>query len=314
MIKVGKGKLDVNELIKFITLKPGETGWKSQRHQELLSINGKMAKTADGTAMFYNIGLPAIQGVVFDLSTKQFYYVVTCPGAGTCKNACFAIHGNYIQYDASWIKETRILNFLINYPQEFEAQLKADIITECLSRKNAGIKIILRWHDAGDFFAKLYMEIAIRITAQLNEEGYDFTSYAYSKMADFINMPKPDNFITSWSEGAAKSQQAKMKDYQGKRAHIIPFSMFNDIFVKERNHFTKDADNQYIFKDPQSPQILKDRIAAKYNIDPATLLYDNELGRVPSNRQFKYNAIVIPGQTDWPAVRKDVQHIFLLQH
>jgi hypothetical protein len=76
----------------------------------------------------------------------------------------------------------------------------------------------------------------------------------------------------------------------------------------------KDENGQYIFKGPQSPRILKQRIADKYKVDLNTILYDDELGKIPSGQEFKYNVIVIPGQTDWSAVRKDVQHIFLLQH
>ena len=98
-----------------------------ERPSSLLKKNEKM-KHSDGTAtQFYNIGLPALKGLAVNEKTGKFIIVDTCPGAGSCKLQCYAMRGSYVQYPATSMGQSKILNFLVNHPEKFAARLKAEI-------------------------------------------------------------------------------------------------------------------------------------------------------------------------------------------
>ena len=60
----------------------------------------------------YNIGIPALRGLVYDIEHKQFYVINTCPGAGACAKVCYARRGRYVIQSNIFVKQTRILNLL----------------------------------------------------------------------------------------------------------------------------------------------------------------------------------------------------------
>jgi hypothetical protein len=48
----------------------------------------------------WNLGLPALRGLIIDESdpNRPFVITSTCPGAGSCINVCFAMKGGYVHY------------------------------------------------------------------------------------------------------------------------------------------------------------------------------------------------------------------------
>ena len=81
------GELNVEKFKKLITELP----------QTIFDKNPKMEKSDKGKTQFtVNTGLPAINGIVYDESDKQFKHVNTCPGAGSCQLVCYARKGFYL--------------------------------------------------------------------------------------------------------------------------------------------------------------------------------------------------------------------------
>ena len=72
------------------------------------------------------------------------------------------------------------------------------------------------------------------------------------------------------------------------------------------------------YKDKQSIKALKDRIAAKYSMDPKTILTYDEMMKTPEKKiidpKKMYNVIVKPGEGDDSANRGDVLSTLLLIH
>ena len=99
-----------------------------KRPSSLLKKNEKM-KHSNGTAdQYYNVGLPALKGLAVNEETGEFVIVDTCPGAGACKTFCYAMKGSYIQYPDVFMKQTQTLNYLLNDPEGFAAQLVSEIL------------------------------------------------------------------------------------------------------------------------------------------------------------------------------------------
>ena len=138
---------------------------------------------------------------------------------------------------------------------------------ESVALKNPDKEIQFRWNDAGDFFAKKYYEIAVRITKNLINEGYNIKSYAYTKMGDIVNMADP-NFVMNFSNDANKRETDKVKDVENvKQSVIVPKELFDDLLEKTTGKNPSYATNEkgkVIFKKPENVNILKERLALKY--------------------------------------------------
>ena len=301
-----EGEIDVNEFIKKITAMPND----------ILSINAKMAKSSDGSSISVNIGIPALRGLVYDIDGNQFYIVNTCPGAGSCAMICYARRGSYVMFPNVFLNQTKILNLLLNYPDRFEKLLTREL--ESVALKNPDKEIQFRWNDAGDFFAKKYYEIAVRITKNLINEGYNIKSYAYTKMGDIVNMADP-NFVINFSNDANKRETDKVKDVENaKQSVIVPKELFDDLLEKTTGKNPSYATNEkgkVIFKKPENVNILKERLALKYNVDVKTILTYDELLNTPVGSEKQYNVIIMPkGDGDRSAQRADVKMSFLCFH
>jgi hypothetical protein len=303
--KTSSGEIDVEAFIKNITAMP----------PEIISGNEKMKKSSNEERLSVNIGIPALRGLVYDIHERQFYFVNTCPGAGTCALICYARKGSYIQYPGVFVKETRVLNLLLNYPDRFEKILKREL--EVLALKNPDMLIEFRWNDAGDFFTKKYFEIALKITKQLKAEGYNVNSYAYTKMGDVINFNDPD-MVVNFSMDANKKETGRVKNFDKiKKAETISKDLFVDLYVKNasKRDFEVDEKGKPIFKDKNGVNILKQRLADKYNVDINSILTYDELLNTPEGEPLQYNVIVAPkGEGDIGAQRSDVEYSFLLFH
>jgi hypothetical protein len=297
-----KGDIDVDAFIKNITQLP----------IQIYSQNAKMEKSETENSATFNVGIPALRGLVYDIEHKEFYIVNTCPGAGACAKVCYARRGRYVIQPNIFVKQTRILNLLLNYPDKFENLLKHEI--EVLIIRNDNKKVIFRWNDAGDFFTKKYFEIAVNITKELKTEGYDFESYAHTKMGEIYNLNDP-NITLSFSTDASEKERSKVNISKAKTSEIVPSALFGDLFVRDKAHFAVDDKGKLIPKSKDSINTLKQRISDKYGVNINTLLTYDEMLKRPEGTERNINVIVMPkGEGDISAQRKDVARTFLLYH
>ena len=298
-----EGELDINEFISKITAMPND----------ILSVNEKMQKSNDDGTYNVNIGIPALRGLVYDIDEQKFYIVNTCPGAGSCAMVCYARRGSYIQYPGVFLKQTKVLNLLLNYPDRFEKILIRELETTLL--KNPDKQVNFRWNDAGDFFATKYYEIAVRITNTLLKDGYNIKSYAYTKMGEIVNLGDP-NFLINFSNDANKRETEKVKDIDNaKQAVIVPKELFDDLFMKEKGSYAVDSKGKPVFKDEDGVNTLKTRLANEYKVDVKTILTYDELLNTPVGSEKQYNVIIMPkGDGDRSAQRADVKMSFLCFH
>ena len=301
-----EGEIDVNAFIKKITTMPND----------ILSINSKMEKSKTDNTLSVNIGIPALRGLVYDIDNKEFFFVNTCPGAGECALICYARKGSYVMFPDVFVKQTRILNLLLNFPDRFEKLLKREL--EIMALKNPDKEIQFRWNDAGDFFTKKYYQIAKKITKELKSEGYNIKSYAYTKMGDIVNMGD-DDIMINFSTDANRKETNKVVDIENKKKEVtIPKELFGDLFVKTSDKnpkFLVGGDGKMIYKDKDSVNTLKKRIADKYNVNMDTILTYDELLAKPVGMPLQYNVMVAPkGEGDIGAQRRDVKYSFLMFH
>lgn len=294
---------DVEWLKKQITQKPGA----------LLKKNEKM-QHSDGTkTQFYNIGLPALKGLALNEKTGKFVIVDTCPGAGACKTMCYAMRGNYVRVPQPSLNQSKVLNFLVNHPDKFAARLKAEIGV-AVTDVDPDEKVIIRWHDAGDFFSPEYMNMAFDVARAFPDVQF----YAYTKVAAVANAKKPENFIINFSEGALPSETKKVDLTQIKKSVIVPQKMFWDLIVTKGAHTVRNEKGQVQFKNEKTWDEFKDRLAQTYQAPKdAIIIYDDymemkangELGDKP-----KWNVVVPPGAGDQAANDPLVLVSFLMWH
>lgn len=293
-------EFDLDALAKSITERPAK----------ILKQNEKIQHSGGGATIYFNIGLPALRGLAFNEKKGEFVVVNTCPGAGACKVYCYAKKGGYVQWKASSMSQTRLLNFLLNDPQGFEAQLSKEIGAQEAKWKGKNVKIVIRWHDAGDFFSDPYLKLAYSVASAHPEVEF----YAYTKMADVAKGDKPKNFIINFSMGALPSQEKQISRSTEKHSDVVKKDLFDDLIVKSATgKIEKTADGKYKFVDG-GLDTLKDRMAKKYNIDKNTIITYDEMMKIPTSDTPKYNVIVAPGDGDDAANRKDVIGTYLLIH
>jgi hypothetical protein len=305
-----EGEIDIDHFIRQITALP----------KLIFDRNPKMEKSDRGGGQYtVNTGIPALRSILYDKEQGKFYTINTCPGAGSCAIDCYARKGRYIMSDGKNLKYTQRLNLLLNDPEMYENIImdELDPLAYTLKRqaKKEGIdiKLIIRWNDAGDFFAKKYYDIAISVTNQLLEAGYNVESYAYTKMGDIANIADP-NFVMNFSDDANKKETAKVNTDTAKISKIVPKELFKDIFVKKGPHYVKNEKEKADFINDEAKEMLKNRISVKYNVPYESLVYTDELPTT-QDEPLKYNVIVLPtGDSDVGAQRKDVKGSYLLQH
>jgi len=278
-----------------------------ERPNQILKQNEKM-QHSDGTAsQFYNVGMPALIGLAVDEDTNEFVVINTCPGAGSCKLVCYAMKGGYVQWKASSLGQTRMLNFLYNDPDGFMDQLENEIASFSAKNAKKKIKTIIRWHDAGDFFSQEYLDKAYNLAKKFPDVDF----YAYTKLASVAQGDKPNNFKMNFSMGAQPSQEKKIDFAKTKNSRIVPEVIFADALEKDKN-------GKWQYKNTAAEQAVKDRIAKKYSLDPKSIITYDEMMEIPVSKdegnKGKYNVIVKPGDGDDAANRNDVLSSLLLIH
>jgi hypothetical protein len=281
------------------------------RPTKLLKQNEKITHSGGETAQYYNIGLPALKGLAVNEKTGDFIVVDTCPGAGACKVYCYAKKGGYVQWKASSMSQTKVLNFLLNDPQGFKAKLESEIQNEVDKFAKKGAKVVIRWHDAGDFFSPDYVDLAYSVARKFPQVDF----YAYTKMADVATGNKPENFKMNFSMGATPEQEKQIQPKSTKHSTVVPKPMFTDLILKDaKGKLIKDQDGKIQFKSPEAVDVLKSKLSAKYGVPKDSIITYDEMKVIPVGKEPKWNVIVKPGDGDESANRADVVGTWLLIH
>ena len=282
----------------------------TQRPQKLLKQNEKMEHSDGSTSIFFNVGLPALKGLAVNEETGDFVIVDTCPGAGACQTYCYAMKGGYVQWKASSMAQTRVLNFLLNDPEGFKKMMEHELGQAERKYGKKGTKVVVRWHDAGDFFSHEYLDVAYSIA----DDFPDIDFYAYTKMGDVANAPRPSNFKMNFSQGAKRGQEMKVDIKRTKHSKVVPRELFYDLIAREGSSLIKDSKGRTQFRGPGELEEFKDRLAKKYAIDKDSIITYDKMMSIKDNSEPHWNVIVMPGDGDDSANRADVIGTYLLFH
>lgn len=284
----------------------------TERPKRITKQNEKMQHSDGTSSIFFNVGLPALKGLAVDEKTGEFVIVDTCPGAGVCKTFCYAMKGGYIQYPASSLGTTRVLNFLLNDPDGFKHMLSSELADAERKYAKKGTKVVLRWHDAGDFFSPEYMEAAFDVARRF--PAIEF--YAYTKIAAVAQASnKPANFVFNFSGGAQPSQEKLVDFAKTKHSRVVPKDLFFDLIARKGNTLIKDSQGRMQFRDAAALDEFKHRMAHKYAIaDVNTIITYDEMMKIPVGATPHWNVLVWSGHGDDSATRKDVIGTYLLIH
>lgn len=282
----------------------------TQRPAKILKQNQKMEHSDGSSSIFFNVGLPALKGLAVNEATGEFVVVDTCPGAGACQTYCYAMKGGYIQWKASSMAQSRLLNYLLNDPDGFAAQMNAELAKAHAKYAKGGTKVVVRWHDAGDFFSPEYLDLAYEIA----RENPDVDFYAYTKMASVAQAARPDNFKMNFSQGAKPGEEKKINFVKTKHSKVVPKDMFFDLIARDGNALKKDAKGRMQFKSAAELGQFKQRMASTYKIDPKSIITYDQMMATPVGKDPKWNVIVMPGDGDDSANRADVLGSYLLFH
>lgn len=297
---------DLDDLAQQITTRP----------RALLGTNAKMEKSKTEGEIIYDLTLPALSGIVVDEGTGDFVEITTCPGAGECQLFCYARKGGYIMFPASSMSAAQALNFLVNDPKGYSDMVNREIRAIKVKTDKAGIQLVVRWHDAGDFFSKEYLDLAFDVA----RSNPDVQFYAYTKMGDVATASTPSNFIINFSSGSKRREEKKIEIHRSttkqevKAGITVPKDMFFDLIAREGNKLIKDAKGRTQFKSPEALEMFKDRLAAAYKINSDTIITYDQMLDTPIGNKPHWNVIVQPGAGDRAANRRDVINSFLMFH
>jgi hypothetical protein len=305
-------KYNLDALRKEITTRP----------EKILKQNEKMQHSDGSSTIYFNVGLPALKGLAVNEQNGDFVVVDTCPKAGQCKTYCYAMKGGYVQWKASSMSQTRLLNYLMNDPDGFMTKMETEIKAAEKKYGKKNTKVAVRWHDAGDFFSPQYLSAAYTLARKFPDVDF----YAYTKIASVALGAKPDNFLINFSMGSQPSEEKQIDYKEVKHSKVVPKELFTDLVIREKTPTGKTnkktgkpiTTSEMKYKDAASIKALKDRLAAKYSIDPKSILTYDEMMRKPDKKGLdnseKYNVIVKPGEGDDSANRHDVLGTYLLFH
>ncbi len=290
------------------------------RPATLLKQNAKMIHSGGDATVYFNLGLPALKGLAVNEKNNEFVIVDTCPGAGKCQLFCYAKKGGYIQWKNSSMSQTRVLNFLLNDPEGFKSKLSSEIKsaqmkfdkkqTKLISNKNK-TKLVVRWHDSGDFFSPEYFDVANSLATNFPDVEFE----AYTAMARVMLGTKPENFTTNFSTGANPDQTGKVDLTKVKHSRVVPEELFEDLILRgDDGKVIRDAKNRIQFS-PENLITFKKRLASEYRISADSVITYDEMMAIPVGKELNWNVIVKPaGDGDDSANRKDVLGTYLLKH
>jgi hypothetical protein len=219
-------------------------------------------------------------------------------------------------FPASSMSAAQALNFLVNDPAGYTNMVNSEIQGLKGKADKHGIRLVVRWHDAGDFFSKEYLDLAFGVA----RKNPDVQFYAYTKIADVATASdKPDNFIVNFSSGSKRGEEKKIEFHKSagnvvKQGVTVPKNMFFDLIARNGNSLIKDAKGRTQFKDEAALNTFKQRLAQQYKVDPSSIITYDQMLAMPVGGEPKWNVIVQPGAGDRAANRKDVIDSYLMFH
>lgn len=294
----------------------------------LLKQNEKMKKSSTGEMeAFYNIGIPAIMGMVFDEKDNKFKIINTCPSAGACMHVCYATKGGYVQYQAVSEKQNLTLNLLYNHPDQYVQKAVYEIVE--VVKKHAtpspdfprGIKTIIRWHDSGDFFSEDYLRLTLhiieRVKADLPSFYHDFIQfYAYTKRAKMVEPFQGKGLLLRKSIGAKPEEEREIHPDKDLFSQIVPKSVKDDMIDQD---VIEKTETKWIVKPGKSKilkQAIKDSPEVKFKNSYPMLTMDEyeDIEDSLKGTDKKVNVIILPGDNDRPAKDPNVAGVYLMFH
>lgn len=300
-------KWDLDDLARQIMKRPSK----------ILGTNAKMEKSATEGEIIYDLTLPALSGIVVDEENGDFVEIKTCPGAGECQLFCYARKGGYVMFPASSMSAAQALNFLVNDPKGYMAMVDREVKALKGKTDKHGIRLVVRWHDAGDFFSKEYLDLAYGVA----NGNPDVKFYAYTKMGDVATGSKPANFIVNFSSGSQSREVKKVAVHKQagnvvKDAITVPKDMFRTLFVTDaKGKYVKDEKGRTQVASPEAWDEFKQKLGSMHNVDPNTIITYDQMLTIPEGPKPKWNVVIFPaGHGDRAANRLDVINSFLMFH
>lgn len=303
----GKREVNIQEFIDILSTPP----------KTIFDVGEKALHTQDEKTMTINTGIPALRGIVWDKEAHDFKIINTCPAAGKCAIDCYALQGFYIMNDGKNLKLAQRLQLVLENPKEYISQAFREARRFAQEAKWDDKILEIRWNDAGDFFSDRYFQSAMEITRRLLEADFPVKSYFYTKMGKYVELGEKLGMEVTYSLGGTD----KLKDSR-KKSVIVPRELFKSFLTSKRGKgYEKDPTTGKTKITPEAKEDLRNAVFDEYKNDPNfkdlsldTLKYTDEL---PGNEgdERKYSCIILPGgDSDRPAQRKDVKHVFLLKH
>lgn len=285
-----------------------------ERPEKILRQNDKMKKSRTAEKEYFNTTLPALRGLVVDEDTGEFKIVNTCPSAGKCLLDCYAKGNSYTLFPETTISQNKILNFLFNDAEGYAAQLEKEIKNKAKFFKRRNKEIQIRWNDSGDLLSPKYFDIVMRIINNTPEIEHYLYTKEVAMIKAYPNPPK--NIIFNFSFGARKDQESLIDLKKDKYSRIVDTRKKN--VIKEpllnwivRNKWIEKKGKNWVYNNLEA---TKGAIAQNYNLDSKKIKSVDEINNTPKGKEGEYHVIVLPGESDVSAARRDVRGTFLMIH
>lgn len=299
----------------------------------LLKQNDKMKKSTTGELeAFFNIGIPAIMGLVYDERDDKFKIINTCPGAGSCMQVCYATKGGYVQYRASSENLNITLNMLYNRPEMYVERIVAEIIRYVEKYAKRSIRTVIRWHDAGDFFSEDYLRLAHHTIERVKGELPSFLQnyvkfYAYTKRPSLAaKMPHKDLLLRK-SLGAKPEEERLIDPTKDMFSQIVPKSVKDELeasgaIVKknelEKKKYGIEAEAKWTYAPNREEEVklaIQNSKEIKFkNSFPMLTMAEYEQVEDDLGDDDRVNVIILPGENDRPAKDIHVAGVYLMFH
>lgn len=156
----------------------------TDRPARLLTQNRELK--AEG---IWNWTLPAWAGRLPDGRTYN-----TCPSAGVCAKACYALNGTY-RFPVVKARHQANLAYVLDDPDGWESQM----FGELLHKRHSGGWV--RIHDAGDFFTDDYLAAWLRIIRSVPDVQFYAYTKEVSRFRRLVEVDPPPNFRWVYSYG-----------------------------------------------------------------------------------------------------------------
>ena len=87
--------------------------------------------------------------------------------------------------------------------------------------------------------------------------------------------------MINFSMGARKAEEKRVDFGLTKHSSVVPKDLFTDLLKKEGNKLVKGPDGEWQWNSPEDYETFKERMAAKYSIDPKSIITYDEMMKTP---------------------------------